>query len=159
MFCVNPGEGSLINVTNVPGPFGGPTTRTPLVSANGAVVTFWSTADLAPGLNSDLSPEVFVALLKPSLSVDAAPASTRSLGDTFIFTGFGFTPDGPVTRRVRQPNGTEVILGPPMTADLSGRISWTFESTAGTPTGTYQLWVIDDNTGRISNTVYETVLP
>jgi hypothetical protein len=131
----------------------------PSISQNGSVVTFFSSADLDLGKNTDLSTEVFVAQLRPSLSIDGAPVSTHRQGETFNFTGFGFTPNGPCTRRVRQPDGTEVTLNPPMTADANGRITWDFPTSTSTPTGTYQVWVIDEATGRISNTVYETIIP
>jgi Tol biopolymer transport system component len=127
------------------------------MSENGAAIVFLSNADLSPGRNSDLSGEVFVALLKPSLSIDGGTLGARAQNQTFGFTGFGFNPNGAITPRLRRPNGAEVTLMPPMTADGNGRIAWSFTPTCATPTGDYKLWVIDEGSGRISNVVWPRV--
>ena len=43
--------------------------------------------------------------------------------------------------------------------DSAGQISWEFPTDVGTTPGTYELWVVDNMRGKISNTVYETVAP
>jgi hypothetical protein len=162
IFCSNTDGTGLRNISNTPDgvtPDGLPLAANfPDLSENGSVVVFGSSADLDTGRNPDLSFEIFVALLRPRLGVDGAAISTRPPGETFSFTGFGFTPNGPLTRRIRRPDGIEVTLEPPMTADIFGKVSWTFEATVETPPGTYNIWVIDDTTGRISNTVYEAII-
>jgi Tol biopolymer transport system component len=130
----------------------------PSISQNGSTVAFFSDADLVPGKNSDLNYEVFVAVLRPGLGIDGGAVSTRRRGETFTFTGFGFTHDQLVTRRVRQPDGSEVTLEP-MTATGSGELSWAFPTASDTPTGTYRVWVVDEATGKISNIVDETINP
>jgi len=69
IFCVNNSNtGSPINVTNVLS--AGPETDLPFLSANGAVVTFRSSADLVPGQNSDGSFEVFAVRLRSAIDDD-----------------------------------------------------------------------------------------
>ena len=129
------------------------------LSENGSAVVFLSDSDLDAGKNTDLTTEVFVAVLSPSLSLDSQTASTRQQLETFTFTGFGFTPNESVTRLVRLPNSTVMILTPQLFADQAGDISWPFPSKCATVPDTYTVWVIDDVTGRISNTVTEIVTP
>jgi Tol biopolymer transport system component len=163
IYAINTNGTDRRNVTNTPA--GTDSQGSPLtsyggvVSQNGAAVAFVSTADLMVGNNSDHSREVFVMLLRPSLAIDGLAGSSRPHEDTFTFTGFGFTPNGPVTRRLRQPDGTEVTLTPAMSADANGKIMWQFPTDGNTPLGTFEAWVIDDTTGNISNVVYETVMP
>lgn len=157
VFCINTDGTNLRNLTTPPG--GGDSNPPPAISENGAVVALISAADLDPGKNTDHSWAVFAAHLSPSLAIDGGAASVRAQGETFTFTAFGFEPNGPITRRVRQPNGVEITLSPPMNADTVGKLSWTFQSACGTAPGTYLLWAIDETTGRISNTVTETITP
>ena len=156
IFCVDSPSGTPVNVTNSSA--GGSETNTPFLSANGSVIAFISSADIT-GQNADGSREIFMALLSPSLAIDGGPASTRTHEDTFTFTGFGFTPNKPVTRILRQPDGTEITLTPSLSADGNGKVSWTFAAPVGTPADTYEIWIIDDTTGQISNIVYETIVP
>jgi hypothetical protein len=156
LYCVEPDQGGPQNITNITS--SGIQFLQPIfVSGNGSSVTFVVNADLDPGQNADLSYEVFAATLRPSLAVDGAPISTHTQSETFTFTGFGFTHNGPATRRVRH-NSVDVTLSPPMNADATGHLlPWTFPSTCGTPPGNYLIWVVDEATGQISNTVTETV--
>ncbi len=94
----------------------------------------------------------------PTLRIDVGLRSEKPQGQTFNFTGSGYTPNGTVTRRMRQPDGTEITLTPKLKADASGTIRWSFTSSCANPVGTYILWAIDDTTGRglnWSNEVYE----
>jgi hypothetical protein len=154
IYCIKTDATALFNLTSPPG---GANSYSPGISDNGAVVVFVSSADLDPPNNPDGQRRIFSALLRPSLSIDGAAASDRPRGETFALGGFGFTPGRPVMRRVRQPNGVEVTLEP-LNATTDGRISWAFPTDANTPTGTYLIWVIDEDTGRISNIVRETII-
>jgi murein DD-endopeptidase MepM/ murein hydrolase activator NlpD len=96
----------------------------------------------------------------PTLRIDGGIRSTKPQGQTFHFTGSGYTPNGTVTRSMRLPNGTEITLTPKLRADASGNIRWSFTSSCANPVGTYILWAIDDTTGRgfnWSNEVYEII--
>lgn len=78
-----------------------------LLSANGSTLAFLSTGNLT-GENADGSYELFVTTLRPSLAVDGGPASCKQPTEgSFRFTGFGFSPDQPVQRFLRESNSSE----------------------------------------------------
>jgi len=93
----------------------------------------------------------------PTLTIDGGTSSSKPRGGTYNFAGSNYTPNRTVTRYLRQPDGSTIVLTPTLSADGNGRISWSFTSLSTTPIGTYSVWVIDDNTGRTSNTVSEIV--
>lgn len=99
------------------------------------------------------TPQIYVMLM-----IDGGSSSARSAGQTFFFSASGFTPGSTTTRFIRQPNGSLVRLDPTLVADASGRISWNYAPICSTPLGSYVVWVVDDRTGRTSNSVVETVL-
>jgi hypothetical protein len=98
-----------------------------------------------------------VAPARPMLRIDGTASSTRAIGETFVSTGSGFTPNGAVTRYLRDPNGNQVVLTPTLTANGSGNISWSFTPECTTPLGTSRLWARDDATGQVSDTVTQIV--
>lgn len=83
----------------------------------------------------------------PILRVDGGVRSSRPQGGTFIFVGSGYTPNRKVNLRIRYPNGTEYDL-PSITADSTGRITFSLQTRYSAPIGNYILWAIDDTTGR-----------
>jgi IPT/TIG domain len=94
----------------------------------------------------------------PALLIDGGTSSTRQIGETFWVTGSGFTPGGSVTRHIDPPvNGSTVIA--PLTADQSGNLTWVFTPTCVNfdPRHPAAIYAVDDATGRISNTINETV--
>ena len=96
--------------------------------------------------------------LAPTLLIDGAAVSSRHIGDTFWVTGSGYTQGGTVTRHINPPvNGSQVIT--PLTADGSGNFTWVFTPTCGNfdPRNTVNIYAVDEATGRISNTITETV--
>jgi murein DD-endopeptidase MepM/ murein hydrolase activator NlpD len=93
-----------------------------------------------------------------TLRIDGGPSSQRPQGQTFQFTGSGFTAGGSVTRHMRDQNGRETTLSPTLHADSRGNISWSFAATCATAPGKYAIWVIDDSTRRPSNAVEESVI-
>ena len=93
----------------------------------------------------------------PTLLIDGGTSSTKSQGGTYTCTGSNYTPNGSVTRSLRQPNGSTITLTPTIYANSSGNISWPYTSICTTSIGTYNIWVKDDATGKTSNTVNEVV--
>lgn len=102
-------------------------------------------------------PDKVVVYNLPTLRIDGGTSSTRSQGSTFYLTGSYYTPNGAVTRYLKQPDGTTITLSPTLYANSSGNISWSFTPSCSTRPGTYYLWVKDNATGRTSNTVTEIV--
>lgn len=94
----------------------------------------------------------------PALLVDGGTASSRQLGETFWVTGSGYTPGGSVTRYINPPVSGSTLIAP-LAADQSGNLSWTFTPTCGNfdPRNTVAIYAVDEATGRISNTITETV--
>jgi pimeloyl-ACP methyl ester carboxylesterase/Tol biopolymer transport system component len=102
VFCISADATNRRNITNTPtggDAFGNPLSAYyPAISGNGAVVAFFSTADLDAGKNSDFSPEVFAARLKPvdppnpSPTIDSITPQTGPVtGSTSVtITGTGF---------------------------------------------------------------------
>jgi hypothetical protein len=95
----------------------------------------------------------------PTLVIDGGLSSTKQIGQTFNLTGSGYTPNRTVTRYLRQPDGSEIVLTPTLTADSGGNISWSFAPTCSTPAAINTMRVYDDATGRYSNWVTETITP
>ena len=93
----------------------------------------------------------------PTLSVDAGTGSSRQIGQTFWFTGSGYTEGRTVTRYVNPAVNGSTVLTPTLTSDGSGNLFWTFTPTCGNPKNTFAIYAVDDATGRTSNTVTETV--
>lgn len=99
-------------------------------------------------------------LAAPQLWIDGSTSSSsRSQGRTFEFEARSLTPGRLVTRWLRQPNGQVVEMQPRLSADGSGRVSWRFTPTCSTPTGSYDVWVVDTARNWSSNRVRENVLP
>jgi PhoPQ-activated pathogenicity-related protein len=93
----------------------------------------------------------------PTLSIDGGTSSSKPRGGTYVFAGSHYTPSRTLTRYLRQPDGSTIIMTPTLSADGNGNINWSFTSIGTTPIGTYSIWVVDDSTGRTSNTVSEIV--
>jgi len=96
--------------------------------------------------------------LVPTLAVDGGTASSRQMGQTFWVVGSGYTAGRTVTRYIDPPvNGSTVIT--PLTSDASGNLSWAFTATCDNfnPKNTVAIYAVDDETGRTSNTITETV--
>jgi hypothetical protein len=93
----------------------------------------------------------------PTLLVDGAGASTRPRGQTFVFSGTKYAPGGMVIRSVSPPIGGSPILLPMLDADASGNVTWSFTPTCSDPVGTWKIWLIDDDSGRESNSVTYSV--
>jgi murein DD-endopeptidase MepM/ murein hydrolase activator NlpD len=93
----------------------------------------------------------------PTLRIDGQTASTRAIGETFVSSGSGYTPNRTVTRYLKDPSGNQITLMPVLTADGAGNISWSFTPVCTTPLWTSTLWAFDDASGRTSNTVTQTV--
>ena len=94
----------------------------------------------------------------PTLLIDGETASSRQIGETFWITGSGYTPGRTVTRYINPPvNGSTAITT--LTADRFGNLSWAFTPTCGNfnPRNVVAIYVVDDATGRTSNTITETV--
>ena len=92
-----------------------------------------------------------------TLSVDGGTASSRQIGQTFWFSGSGYTARGTVTRYINPPVNGSNVLTPTLTADGSGHLNWTFTPRCGNPKNTFAIYAVDDATGQTSNTVTETV--
>ena len=99
----------------------------------------------------------FTAQGTPTLTIDGGTSSSKPRGGTYNFSGANYTPNSTVTRRMTQPDGSTITLTPTISTNSSGGISWSYTSVSTTPLGTYTIWVIDDSSGRISNTVNEIV--
>jgi len=93
----------------------------------------------------------------PTLRIDGGLSSSKAQGQTFYFTGTGYTPDSTVTRRLTEPSGNVTVLSPTIPADPSGNISWAFPPSCSSPLGTYTLRAMDDSNGRWSNEVTEVI--
>lgn len=96
-------------------------------------------------------------VLTSTLSLDGGTASSRQIGQTFWFSGSGYTPERTVTRYVNPAVNGSTVLTPTLTSDGSGNLGWTFTPTCGNPKNTFVIYAVDDATGRTSNTVTETV--
>jgi IPT/TIG domain len=94
----------------------------------------------------------------PTLLIDGGTTSSRRIGETFWVTGSGYTPGRTVTRYINPP-GNPATQITPLTADGSGNLTWVFTPTCGNfdPRNTVAIYAVDDATGRISNTITETV--
>lgn len=92
------------------------------------------------------SAAVNLRITQPTVSV---LPSSGPRGTVFNEPGTGFTPGGSVTLRFLRPDGSEA---PPAShiADASGSYSHSFASAAGTFTGTWKYWAVDDRTGAQS---------
>lgn len=95
--------------------------------------------------------------LAPTLSIDGGTESSREIGQTFWYTGTGFTAGRTVTRFVNPTVNGSAVLAPTLSSDGSGNLYWTFTPSCGNPKNTVAISVKDDATGRISNTVTQTV--
>ncbi|HSU14349.1 BACON domain-containing protein [Longimicrobium sp.] len=147
-----------------------------VISVNTTSTSYTATASLAAGTtyywrvqgwNNSTSPYTqgqyspvwsFVsAAAAPRLLVDGSLSSSKAPGQTFSVTGGGYTPNRTVTRYLKDPSGNIITLSPILSADGSGNIAWTFTPVCTTPAVTSTLWVVDDATGKSSNTVSQTV--
>jgi hypothetical protein len=70
----------------------------------------------------------------------------------FSFTGSNYTPNGPVTRHMILADGSGNIL-PIIYSDSVGNISWSSVLGCSNSPGIYELWVVDNMTGKSSNSV------
>jgi hypothetical protein len=104
-------------------------------------------------INASASPSVLVS----TLSVDGGTASSRQIGETFWFTGTGYTAGRTVTRYVDPAVNESTVLTPALTADGSGNLTWTFTPRCGNPKNTFAIYAVDDATGRTSDTVSQTI--
>jgi len=93
----------------------------------------------------------------PVLRIDGGTSSTKAIGQTFSYTGSGFTPGRTVTRYINPAVNGSNVLSPTLSADGAGNVSWTFTPACGNPLGTFTIDIVDDATGRRSNTVTQTV--
>ena len=93
----------------------------------------------------------------PILRIGGALWGSKPQGQTFAFSGSGYTPGGTVTRFLK--NGTKVVeLTPKLPpVDVAGNIGWSFTPPCMSLLGTYTLRVIDDSTSRSSNEVTEVI--
>ena len=93
----------------------------------------------------------------PTLTVNGTDASTLPRGQTFVFIGTKYAPGGMAIRSVSPPIGGSPILLPMLPVDASGTVTWSFTPTCSDPVGTWKIWLIDDDSGRTSNTVTYSV--
>jgi hypothetical protein len=96
-------------------------------------------------------------VLVPTLSVDGGTASSRQIGQTFWFSGSGYTAGRTVTRYINPAVNGSTVLTPTLISDGSGNLSWTFTPRCGNPKNTFTIFAVDDATGQTSNTVTQTV--
>lgn len=91
-------------------------------------------------------------IIDPQISV--SPSEGAQLSTTFKITGTGFTPLSTITRRFEGSDGKVVIIadGSNVSSDSSGNVTSKFTPTCDTKIGTSTIWLIDDKSGRISNT-------
>lgn len=97
--------------------------------------------------------ELTITAVPVTLSI--SPASGKQ-GTTFSFTGKGYTPNGKIEWHVKKPDGTEFPVGI-LTASSSGNLKYTYKSNSGSMIGTYNIWAVDQSTGRVSNQVKERI--
>lgn len=93
----------------------------------------------------------------PTLVIDGSSVSSRRQGETFLFTGELYTPDGWVTRTVTLA-GQPTITLEAIRADAEGTLRWQFLADCSTSMGEYVVEARDEATGRSSNSVIERVL-
>jgi len=93
----------------------------------------------------------------PILRIDGGLWSSKAQGQTFNFSGSGYTPGGAVRRFYRNGAGNLVELTPTLFADGSGNIGWPFPPSCSTPVDTYTLYAVDGSSGRVSDEVTEVV--
>ena len=108
--------------------------------------------DVTTGIKSNSV--TLVVTINPEVSV--APTSGPR-GTVFAEPGAGFTPGGTVTLNFLYPSGKVTTAS--KVADALGSYVHTFNTSAGTSTGTYTYWSVDDTTGIQSNKVTLMVLP
>jgi uncharacterized protein YjdB len=92
-----------------------------------------------------------------TLRINGCVASSAPQGSVFSVTGSNFTPYGPVTLHLILPAGNENIL-PIIYSDSNGNISWTSPSSCSNLPGVYEIWAIDNQTGKSSNSVGEILM-
>jgi hypothetical protein len=92
----------------------------------------------------------------PSLCINGRDSSTIPQRKTDSFKGSGYSEGGVVQRRIIFPNGNQITASSKV-ADSFGNVSWTFTPDCQTPTGTYTLWTIDQQSGRSSNIITEVI--
>ena len=88
------------------------------------------------------------------LKVSAQPTKTAE-GDSYYFSGSGFTPNYTVTLHVRGPDYLE-LYPLKLNTDLRGNFSYAPHMSIFTKQGYYYYWVVNDatNTSSDTNTVY-----
>jgi hypothetical protein len=94
----------------------------------------------------------------PALRIDGGTSSTRQIGQTFVFSGTGFSPGRTVTHTINPAVNGSTTLTPTLTADSTGSISWSFTPACGNPKGTFAITAVDDASTRASNSVSQIVV-
>lgn len=87
----------------------------------------------------------------PRISVSTSEG--KQLTTIFSVTGNGFTPSGSVIQRLQQPDGNMISITPNISADKAGNIIWNFTPKCDVKIGLSKLWLIDNKSGIISNSV------
>lgn len=88
----------------------------------------------------------------------ARDGHTGPSGATFSLVVEGGRAGATMTRWTRLPNGNTEQLGEPISAAAGGVLAWNHTTDCRTETGTHQLWMVDDATGRSTNRVEIVVL-
>lgn len=94
----------------------------------------------------------------PSLCINGRDFWTTQQRKTDTFKGSGYTAGGVVQRIIILPNGNQITASSKV-ADSFGNVSWRFTPDCQTPTGTYTLWAVDQQSGKSSNAVTEVITP
>ena len=121
------------------------------------------------GWNSDFTvhdtwenPTAFVRGPALSISASICPKGTSCpgpQGTTFDFEGAGFMPGKSVKRFIEDSTGDRGELQPLLSADASGQITWSFNSSCASPVGAFFISAVDSVTNRTSNHVTEIITP
>jgi surface antigen len=99
---------------------------------------------------------MLVTILNPTLSVSPSSVMQNS-GNSFSFSGSGYTPNGTVNQYIEYSGQSSFSYLGYVYANSSGIVSWQFSPQCSTPVGAHQLYVVDQTSGKQSNTVNEVV--
>jgi len=136
-------------------------------SAGNFYVTFKTSPHRTPGdyvwwaedITGALSSELTYTITAPGEASGPTNFQDRESGvpgTDFVQWGYGFTPNGAVTIRVRHPDDSETIAET-VTADPEGWFYTVYSAALDKPSGTYRWWAVDETTGRKSGELSYTI--
>jgi surface antigen len=120
------------------------------------VVYNYTSISLLPSAPALGTPDKFIHF-RPQLLTNGRFISSKPQRQTFTMTGSGYTPNGPIRRIIKYPNGAQQEISQ-TTADSNGKLSgWNWIPQCSDAIGDYKVWTIDVTSSLQSNTITQRV--